>query len=116
MTPPTAGIVGGQHPDTAMLRNALARRGVRAPHSGEPYSEAMLLGLGGGVGGGYFVFEFGGIPTFFAGFRHSWEYPHKFLAATCERLGAAATFQETGGARAAEAQLDRALEEGRYVI
>ncbi len=44
---------GGKHPITAALRNMLAHSGLKAPHTGEPLSEAMVLGLTGGLGSGY---------------------------------------------------------------
>ncbi len=49
---------GGQHPHTAALKNILAYYGVKAPHTGEPFTEAMLLGIG-GLGAGYILWEFG---------------------------------------------------------
>jgi hypothetical protein len=50
----------GRHPETGTVRNALAYRGVIAPHTGEPYSEALLLGVTGGIAVGYFTFEYAG--------------------------------------------------------
>ncbi len=46
--------------DTGPLRNALAYQGTVAPHNGQPLSEALLLGIGGGVIAGYFTFEYTG--------------------------------------------------------
>jgi hypothetical protein len=39
---------GGKHPETAALKNVLAYHGVTAPHTGQPFSEEMLLGVGEG--------------------------------------------------------------------
>jgi len=50
----------GRYWDTAAVRNALDYQGVKAPHSGAPYSEAMLLGLSGGITFGYFTFHYKG--------------------------------------------------------
>ncbi|MCY3833631.1 MAG: DUF4872 domain-containing protein [Chloroflexi bacterium] len=50
----------GRYWDTAAIRNALDYHGVRAPHTGEPYSEALLLGISGGVTFGYFTFHYQG--------------------------------------------------------
>lgn len=50
----------GRHPETGTVHNALAYQGVRAPHTGEPYSEALLLGITGGITVGYFTFEYEG--------------------------------------------------------
>ena len=44
---------GGTHWETAALRNALAYSGVVAPHTGNALSEAMCLGLAGGIAAGY---------------------------------------------------------------
>ncbi|MEZ5090042.1 MAG: hypothetical protein R2719_10165 [Micropruina sp.] len=38
--------------DTAVLANVLANLGVVAPHTGEPLTEAVVLGVGGGLGAG----------------------------------------------------------------
>ncbi|MFC1923369.1 BtrH N-terminal domain-containing protein [Chloroflexota bacterium] len=50
----------GLHWETGSLRNSLAYQGVVAPHTGQPYSEAMLLGISGGIVMGYFVFAYQG--------------------------------------------------------
>ncbi len=50
----------GRYWDTAAIRNALDYQGVKAPHTGQPYSEAMLLGISGGATFGYFTFHYKG--------------------------------------------------------
>jgi hypothetical protein len=50
----------GLHWETGSLRNSLAFQGVTAPHTGKPYSEAMLLGISGGIVMGYFTFDYQG--------------------------------------------------------
>ncbi len=50
----------GRYWDTASIRNALDYQGVKAPHTGAPYTEAMLLGISGGVTFGYFTFHYKG--------------------------------------------------------
>ena len=50
----------GLHWETGSLRNSLAYQGVVAPHTGQPYSEAMLLGISGGIAMGYFTFAYQG--------------------------------------------------------
>ncbi len=49
---------GGKHPNTAALKNVLAAQEVKAPHPNKPFGEAMLLGIGGGLGAGYILWEF----------------------------------------------------------
>jgi hypothetical protein len=50
----------GLHWETGSLRNALAYQGFKAPHTDEPFSEALLLGISGGVVTGYFTFNYQG--------------------------------------------------------
>ncbi|HET6595505.1 MAG TPA: hypothetical protein VFG81_07770 [Anaerolineales bacterium] len=52
--------LNGRHSETGSIHNALALQGVRAPHTGKPYSEALLLGVSGGIAFGYFTFEYKG--------------------------------------------------------
>src|SRR5690606_15578618 len=108
-------FLGGVHTETSALRNMLAFDGVTAPHTGEPFSEAMLLGIGGGIGGGYWVFEFEGIPPAMAlGARHEWQHsPGLFIPRICDRIGVTATVRETAGRKGAETQLRDALAAGK---
>ncbi len=48
------------HWETGSLRNYYAYQGVTAPHTNQPYSEAMLLGISGGIVMGYFTFDYRG--------------------------------------------------------
>jgi hypothetical protein len=50
----------GLHWETGSLRNYLDYQGVIAPHTGKPYSEAMLLGISGGITMSYFSFAYQG--------------------------------------------------------
>lgn len=50
----------GRHWETGVLHNYYAYRGVNAPHTGQPYSEALFLGVSGGVVLGYFTFAYEG--------------------------------------------------------
>jgi hypothetical protein len=50
----------GLHWETGSLRNSLAFQGATAPHTGKPYSEAMMLGISGGIAMGYFTFAYQG--------------------------------------------------------
>lgn len=45
--------VGGLHPDSAVLCQALEAVGVKSPHTGKPLTESLVFGLAGGVGAGY---------------------------------------------------------------
>ncbi|MBI5669685.1 MAG: DUF4872 domain-containing protein [Chloroflexi bacterium] len=50
----------GRHRETGSLHNILAYQGQPAPHTGQPISEALLLGISGGITVGYFTFEYEG--------------------------------------------------------
>ena len=50
----------GRHSETGSIQNVLALQGITAPHTDETYSEALLLGVSGGVTFGYFTFEYEG--------------------------------------------------------
>jgi hypothetical protein len=109
---------GGVHPDTAGVANVLAHHGVTAEHTGEPLSESMVLGVGGGLGAGYILWEFQahGSRDLVLGFRNGWQYPARWMRTTLERLAVPATHHETGGARTAARQLDEALTAGRPAL
>ena len=49
---------GGLHSETATLANVLANQGVVSSLTGEPLTEAAILGIGGGLGAGYILWEF----------------------------------------------------------
>ena len=110
----------GLHPETAALTSVLAERGVRSPATGEPLSEAMVLGIGGGLGAGYILWQSrarrDAILTI--GFRNRWQYPAipGWCGTVLERLGVEADFHETSGAGTARAALDGTLEGGRSAI
>lgn len=91
--------LGGKHPETATIRNALAALGVKAPHTGKPFTEEMLLGIGGGLGFGYILWEFKKYESAILAmaFQNKWHYPVKFTSNLCERLGIKPVFKETAG-------------------
>jgi hypothetical protein len=107
-------LLGGIHPDTHAIAGVLANRGLLAPHSGQPLSEAMVLGVGGGLGAGYILWEFKAhdqrSPVF--GFRNSWQYPDRWAKKTCRRLGVPAAVHETGSTRKADDELRAAVGQG----
>jgi hypothetical protein len=105
---------GGEHHDAAIVRNLLHAAGVRAPHTGEPYSEAMLAGLGGGIGFMYFVFEYAGYdPTMTIVARH---HPDPFIPAMLTRSGARHDIRQTGAAATAARHLRDAIAAGTAAL
>ena len=111
---------GGVNADTAAFANVLANTGIVAPHTGAPLSEGMVLGLGGGLGAGYILWEFADHPSrsrhLVLGFQRQWQYPARWAAETATRLGLHADLDETGGAGAAAKRLDAALDRGLPAI
>ncbi|MCI0692360.1 BtrH N-terminal domain-containing protein [candidate division KSB1 bacterium] len=111
-------LLGGKHPETATFKNALAALGVKAPHTGKPFTEAMLLGIAGGLGIGYILWEFKkhASAILVMAFQNKWNYPVKFTGNLCNRLGIKPVFKETGGTAAAEKHLREALDSGTPAI
>jgi hypothetical protein len=54
----------GRHWETGTVCNFFAYTGVKAPHTGRPYSEALLMGVSGGAVMGYFSFAYEGYDPF----------------------------------------------------
>jgi hypothetical protein len=94
----------GFNPETCALRNALARLGL-------PLSEAMVLGVGGGLGGGYMAITHG-MTGFMIGARALWWDTDGFVKQACERLGVPVTFHQTSSASVGEKQALEALAAG----
>lgn len=103
---------GGAHPETAALTNVLAASEVRAPHTDAPFSEALLFGIGGGLGAGYILWEFEehNIKILVLGFHNQWQYPMRYFQGLCDRINVTITMPEFGSRKAADAALDNALE------
>ncbi len=112
--------IAGLDPNSAALARALADAGVVSPLNGRPLSEAMILGIAGGLGAGYILWEFkargGAILTL--GFTNQWQYLGipGWYGNALGRLGIAADLHETAGAVGAQASLDAALDSGRTAI
>jgi Butirosin biosynthesis protein H, N-terminal/Domain of unknown function (DUF4872) len=119
-TPSGYRMRGGLHPETATLANVLANQGVVSGVTGEPLTEAAILGIGGGLGAGYILWEFKGHgePILTLGFRNQWQYPSipGWTGKTLDRLGIEPDLHETGGAKRAREALDARLDAGVPVI
>ena len=103
----------GIHPETTALRAALAQAGVTNPHTGEPFTEAMVFGIAGGVGAGVFHFYYAAedFASFYVAGRHRWHESDAYLNDACDRFGVAPTVRESGGKKKAAAQLADAVAE-----
>lgn len=108
----------GSTPGPTALRSLLAAAGMRAPHTGEPFSEAMVFGIAGGIGAGMFTFHYAkeNFSSFFVAGRHLWQDHLAWARAATSRLGATAIVKESSAPKAAEKQLRELLGEGRPVM
>ncbi|HEV3464027.1 MAG TPA: hypothetical protein VG846_08595, partial [Actinomycetota bacterium] len=94
------GPLQGRHPDTAALARLLAALGVTDPATGRPLSEAMALGVAGGIGVAYFVFEYEDqdLTTFYLGGRiNSYVQRQDATEAALARLGVPVQVRKTSG-------------------
>jgi hypothetical protein len=111
--PATRWHLPGNVPGTTALRILLTHHAVRAPHTGEPFTEAMLFGLAGGLGIGVFSFyyEKEDFASFFVAGRHQWHDDEAYLKDALARFGLQTVVQESGGAKAAAQQLRAMIEQ-----
>jgi len=103
----------GRHWETGSIQNALALQDVVAPHTGQPYSEAFLLGVSGGITFGYFTFEYEGYLPHLALLTRNTFDP---FSTVLERLGIAQDVRQTTKAEIAKKSLKETLESGLYPL
>jgi Butirosin biosynthesis protein H, N-terminal/Domain of unknown function (DUF4872) len=103
----------GKHWETGSVHNFFAQRGFTAPHSGEPYSEAFLMGVSGGAVMGYFTFLYEGYdPQCNVLTRNTFDPLDKMLS----RLGVVQYVEHTAKPQRAEDILIDTLAEGQPAI
>ena len=101
------------HWDAGLWSRILGASGILDPFTGRPFTEAMLAGLGGGIGFMIFTFEYKDITTASVVTRfHPGPYVENMLA----RSGASVSIAQTASAKLARARLDAALETGVPVV
>lgn len=105
--------LGGRHWETGSIHDALALQGFVAPHTGKPFSEALLLGVSGGITFAYFTFEYKGYLPHLALLTRNTFDPFPTIL---ERLGIAQDVRQTSKAEIAERNLIEALESGLFPI
>lgn len=118
-TPPSQyRLRGGVHPETAAMSGILANRGVIDPTRDVPLSEAMVLGIGGGLGAGYALGDPGQSERRIveAGFRSQWHDPEGWFRKVGERLGVPVEVHHTEDPSEARQHLDAAVGNGRLVV
>lgn len=97
------------HWDAGLWTRVLAASAVLNPFTGEPFSEAELAGLGGGIGFMIFTFEYKETTTASVVTRF---HPGPYTENLLRRSGANVHIQQTGSAALAQSRLDAALETG----
>lgn len=95
------------------MAHLLAQAGHRARHTGQPYSEAMVCGLGGEIGLTYAIFEYAPVPPLFTVVAQ--HHPEPWLAAVLGRLGLQAREARSSAPGPALAAVNQQLAEGRAV-
>ena len=103
----------GLHWETGTVRNYLDFCGAKAPHTGEPYSEAMLMGISGGAVMGYFVFAYQGIDPHARILTRNTFDP---LETLLQRLGTEQHARQTASADRAVTNLVDTLDSGTPAI
>jgi hypothetical protein len=103
----------GLHWETGSLRNFYAYQGIIAPHTDQPYSESMLLGVSGGLVMGYFTFHYeGNDPMVHILTRNTFDP----LDNVYERLNIEQEVRQTGSAQVGVVNLVDLLEGGLPAI
>jgi len=103
----------GLHWETGSVRNYYDYCGVKAPHTGGPYTEALLMGISGGAVMGYFPFSYQGIdPHARILTRNTFDPMETML----QRIGAVQKARQTGSADKAVRNLVDVLQGGTPAI
>lgn len=107
---------GGRNAESNALRNVLTGVGIIDPRAGKLFGEELLFGIAGGIGAGYFMFQYKGLPgwAYVAG-RHLWQDNVAYYENVCSRMGLTAKFSESSGAKGALDNLSKALEFGPVI-
>lgn len=103
----------GRHYETGTLANYYAYRGVKAPHTNQPPSEALLMGISGGAVMGYFFFQYEGYDPMVRILTRNTFGPWDTMLS---RLGVIQNVKQTGKKEKGVKNLLEGLEEGIPVV
>lgn len=112
---------GGQHGESANLKNLLGHAGMVNPWTGKSFTEALCFGIAGGIGAGYSfcpsVVRYGtGSGVSIVGRYKSYATDATWYQGFFDRLGAKTRITETGGKGKAQQNLVEELEQGKPVV
>ena len=103
----------GLHWETGSLRNYFAYNGIIAPHTGQPFSEALLMGISGGITMTYIAFHYAGNEPYVRILtRNTFDPLDKII----ERLGIQSNVRQTSTADKGVKNLLEVLESGSPAI
>lgn len=103
----------GRHWETGSIHNYYAYRGVVAPHTNRPFSEALLLGISGGIVFGYFAFAYEGYDPWVAILTRNTFNPYDTMLS---RLGVMQNVVRTAKPEKGIKNLQEALADGTPAI
>jgi hypothetical protein len=99
----------GRHWETGSVHNHWAYRRFKAPHTQQPYSEALLMGISGGIVMGYFSFAYAGYDPHVSILTRNTFDP---LDALLTRLGVEQILLQTTNPKKAVQNLTETLQDG----
>ncbi|MEE1620462.1 DUF4872 domain-containing protein [Zafaria sp. Z1313] len=99
--------------ESGLWHRVLTQAGVTDPHTGAPFSEAMLSGLSGGIGFMVFTFEYEQTTTATVVTR---AHPEPFAPTLFARLGVPVRETHTASRKQALDHLEAGLDAGRAVV
>ena len=108
----------GIHPPTAALQKILQIKNIQNPVTGEPFSEALLLGIGGGLDIGYILYQFSYLPhpMLILGFRNQWNNTRAFIENLTTRLSLDVLWQDFSEQKAAQEALQESIKNGNPTL
>src|SRR5262245_23539335 len=102
-----------QHRLSAVAAHLLRQAGITTPHTSNPFSEAMVCGLAGGIGFMYAVFEYRGVPPIVTIVAQ--HHPEPWVEAALTHLGVPYLEAHSSATPRAMAALEAALAEDQAV-
>lgn len=107
---------GGVQTETAILANSFRSLQLSLPSNNCPFTESLILGLCGGLGFMYAVFEYKGHLPILTLTTRSQTMPQNFVIEGLKRCAIDFTISETKSAKVAQKALDQSLEQEKPAL